>query len=54
MLARRLATTLPAMSRAEALETTRIHSVGGLTGRRTAFITTRPFRLRTTPSPLWA
>jgi len=44
MLARRLATILPAMSLAEALETTRIHSVAGLTSGRTAFVTTRPFR----------
>src|SRR6266545_6575571 len=44
MLARRLATILPAMSLAEALETTRIHRVAGLTGGRTAFVTTRPFR----------
>jgi len=32
------------MSLAEALETTRIHRVAGLTGGRTAFVTTRPFR----------
>src|SRR5918912_657676 len=44
MLARRLATILPAMSLAEALETTRIHRVAGLTGGRTSCITTRPFR----------
>jgi magnesium chelatase family protein len=44
MLARRLTTILPAMSMAEALETTRIHSVAGLTGERTALVTTRPFR----------
>ncbi len=44
MLARRLATILPAMSLAEALETTRIHSVAGLTSGRTAFVTARPFR----------
>jgi len=44
MLARRLATIPPAMGLAEALETTRIHRVAGLTGGRTAFITTRPFR----------
>jgi len=44
MLARRLATILPAMTLAEALETTRIHSVAGLTGGRTAFVTMRPFR----------
>jgi magnesium chelatase family protein len=35
---------LPAMSLAEALETTRIHSVAGLTGARTAVVTSRPFR----------
>ncbi len=44
MLARRLATILPAMTLAEARETIRIHSVAGLTGWRTAFVTTRPFR----------
>jgi hypothetical protein len=44
MLARRLTTILPAMSLAEALETTRIHSVAGLTGARTALVTTRPHR----------
>ena len=32
MLARRLTTILPAMTLAEAIETTRIHSVAGLTG----------------------
>jgi magnesium chelatase family protein len=41
-LARRLTTILPAMTLAEALETTRIHSVAGLTGDRTALVTTRP------------
>jgi magnesium chelatase family protein len=44
MLARRLTTILPAMTLAEAIETTRIHSVAGLTGARTALVTTRPFR----------
>jgi magnesium chelatase family protein len=44
MLARRLTTMLPAMSLAEALETTRIHSVAGRTDGRTAVVTTRPFR----------
>jgi magnesium chelatase family protein len=44
MLARRLTTMLPAMSLAEALETTRIHRVAGLTGARTAVVTARPFR----------
>jgi magnesium chelatase family protein len=44
MLARRFTTILPAMSLAEALETTRIHRIAGLTGARTAWVTTRPFR----------
>ena len=35
-LASRLATILPSMTLAEAIETTRIHSGAGLTGRRTA------------------
>jgi magnesium chelatase family protein len=43
-LARRLTTILPAMSLAEAIETTRIHRVAGLTGDRTALVTTRPCR----------
>ena len=46
MLARRLTTILPAMTLAEAIETTRIHGVAGLTGDRTALVTTRPFRAR--------
>jgi Magnesium chelatase, subunit ChlI len=44
MLARRLTTILPAMSLAEALETTRVHRVAGLTGAHTAVVTTRPCR----------
>jgi magnesium chelatase family protein len=44
MLARRLTTILPAMTLAEALETTRIHSVAGLTGARPALVTARPCR----------
>jgi magnesium chelatase family protein len=32
------------MRLAEAIETTRIHRVAGLTGDRTALVTTRPFR----------
>lgn len=43
MLARRLATILPAMSLAQAIETTRIHRVAGLTGDRTAWVTSRPY-----------
>jgi magnesium chelatase family protein len=44
MLARRLTTILPAMTLPEAIETTRTHRVAGLTGDRTALVTTRPFR----------
>jgi magnesium chelatase family protein len=44
MLARRLTTILPAMTLAEAIETTRIHRVAGLIGDRTALGTTRPCR----------
>ena len=47
MLARRLTAILPDMTLAEALETTRIHSVAGRTGARTAVITTRPCRALT-------
>src|SRR5262245_28069441 len=43
MLTRRLTTILPAMSLAEAMGTTRIHRVAGLTGDRTALVMTRPF-----------
>ena len=39
-----MTTILPAMPLAEAIETTRIHSVAGLTGRRTAVVTTRSCR----------
>jgi magnesium chelatase family protein len=53
-LARRLTTILPAMSLADALETTRIHHVVGLTDGRSAVVTTRPFRApHITPSPRW-
>jgi Magnesium chelatase, subunit ChlI len=44
MLARRLTAILPAMPLAEAIETTRIHRVAGLTGDRAAWVTTRPCR----------
>jgi magnesium chelatase family protein len=43
-LAPRLTTMLPAMTLAEAIETTRRHSVAGLTEGRTALVTTRPCR----------
>jgi magnesium chelatase family protein len=44
MLARRLTTILPAMTLAEAIDTTRMHRVAGRTGDRTMWVTTRPFR----------
>jgi magnesium chelatase family protein len=44
MLARRLTTILPDMTLAEAIDTTRIHSVAGLTNGGTTVVTTRPFR----------
>jgi hypothetical protein len=44
ILARRLTTILPAMTLAEASETTRIYRVAGRTGDRTALVTTRPCR----------
>jgi magnesium chelatase family protein len=44
MLARRLTTILPAMTLAEAIETTRIHRIAGFTGDQTALVTTRPCR----------
>jgi Magnesium chelatase, subunit ChlI len=43
-LARRLTSILPTMTLAEALEPTRLHRVAGLTGARTALVTTRPCR----------
>ena len=44
MLARRLATLLPPLTAAEAMEVTAVHSVAGLLRRRTGLITQRPFR----------
>jgi magnesium chelatase family protein len=44
MLVRRLTTMLPAMTLAEAIKTTRNYSIAGLTGDRTALVTTRPCR----------
>lgn len=44
MLARRLPTILPDMIIAEALETTKIHSVAGLLPDNAALVATRPFR----------
>jgi magnesium chelatase family protein len=44
MLARRLTTILPDLTLPDALDTTRIHGVAGLTGDCTAVVTTRPCR----------
>ena len=44
MMAKRIPTILPPLTLQEALETTKIHSVAGLTGRDTGLITQRPFR----------
>lgn len=44
MLAKRIPTILPPMTMEEALETTKIHSVAGKMGKKTALITARPFR----------
>ena len=44
MLARRISTILPSLTLEESLETTKIHSVAGLTGSRIGVITSRPFR----------
>ncbi|MEM6327010.1 MAG: YifB family Mg chelatase-like AAA ATPase [Bacteroidota bacterium] len=46
MLARRLPGILPPLTNAEALETTKIHSVGGMLNgaARTGLVSTRPFR----------
>jgi len=44
MLARRLPSILPDMTRREALEATEIHSVMGLTSAERPLLTARPFR----------
>ncbi|HBG60428.1 MAG: hypothetical protein A2Y03_02785 [Omnitrophica WOR_2 bacterium GWF2_38_59] len=44
MLAKRLPTILPDMTREESLETTKIHSVMGLLKRKGGIVATRPFR----------
>ncbi len=44
MLARRLPSILPAMTEREALESTAVHSVMGLTGKDRPLLTQRPFR----------
>ena len=44
MMAKRLPTILPDMSREEIIQTTEIYSVAGLTGKRNPIICSRPFR----------
>jgi len=44
MLAKRLPSILPPLTMAEALETTKIHSVAGLMGHNKTLLSTRPFR----------
>lgn len=44
MIAKRIATIMPRMSEEEAIETTKIHSAGGLLTETNAFVATRPFR----------
>jgi magnesium chelatase family protein len=44
MLARRMPSIMPPMTPAEALETTKVHSVAGKLGTRTGLMTRRPFR----------
>jgi magnesium chelatase family protein len=44
MIAKRIATIMPTMTEAEAVEVTKIHSICGLLNSREAFVCTRPFR----------
>jgi len=44
MLAKRIPTIIPGMNEQEAIETTKIHSAGGLLSESLSFIATRPFR----------
>lgn len=44
MIAKRIPTIMPRMTEEEAIETTKIHSVGGLLSEERAFVATRPFR----------
>ncbi|HET9418377.1 MAG TPA: YifB family Mg chelatase-like AAA ATPase, partial [Chthoniobacterales bacterium] len=44
MLAKRIPTIIPPMTLAEAIETTKIHSIAGLLNGARSFVATRPFR----------
>ena len=44
MIAKRISTIMPGMSEDEAIETTKIHSAGGMLSEAQAFVATRPFR----------
>lgn len=44
MIAKRISTIMPKMTEEEAIETTKIHSAGGLLDESKAFVATRPFR----------
>jgi magnesium chelatase family protein len=44
LMARRLPSILPDMSLAEAIETSKVHSIAGLLNRERALVATRPFR----------
>lgn len=44
MIAKRVGTIMPGMTEEEAIETTKIHSAGGLLSEQQAFVATRPFR----------
>lgn len=44
MMAKRLPSLLPSMTENESIETTKIHSVGGLLDQNSAFVSVRPFR----------
>ena len=44
MLARRMSSILPELTKEEAIELTKIYSISGLLGKDTGLVTTRPFR----------
>ena len=44
MLARRMPSILPELTKEEAIEITKIYSISGLLGKDTGLVTTRPFR----------